>query len=660
MPRNTYYHVPITEEEYNKHLFLIPTHLNYLDYFTKMLTTERPKLSRKSAFIVFERDSLSPNKLSWSVFNDNGNMVENHSMKLKHNLYPILQRFSSPFQQKDLLKKSSQKDFMSLVPEQQTSMLPDLLENRSSTKSQLKTRPLFEKVVLLVVIVLFLFFYLKPRSRRIQIADDPSFTETITLFIDKIRQEEKRRKFIELLNGLKTTKRRMSMLHQFQRTLKNQKSFSSLLAFINDAFHDPDTIDGLNGFLASIPDPRSRNLFKDMIQETSNKIIPKLQAIKIETKQQLPKIKQQQQHIKQQQIYGKLFAFLKQQNKQNIISPNGAVSPVFIEKLRGFLTRSRFENPSRIIDLVSREARKIIKQEPTIHPNLLTDRLLNILSTVDFSQGIIISQKQTPSFSPKAKRSATRRTRKEQQIKTEQQQTKQEPQIVHLPRQEQQLVQRTAKRQQTDFGTAIIDHNIKRILNESKKFKDIFTTLITIIQTRQIKKVYMVDAPNLLQEHFFNNFRGRENFTKNPVFVSMLRVGHDQDSMFVIVSQMNRKEWINNDPVRFERVGPDNDNVFLVRVGCYADVLGKECYEVSKLGNECDDFVRLDIMARLIDTLLREDKRVPQFFLTTNDRNLNWKIPKEIISDFIFFNPLRIDLKRQSAKKKQNERRGDP
>jgi len=662
MPRNTYYHVPITEEEFNKHLFLEPTPLNYLNYFTEMLKKERPKMPLNSAFIVFEKDPLSPNKLSWSVFNDHGNMVDNHSMKLKNNFYPILQKFSSPFKQKDLLE-STQKNFMTLSTKQEpSSSISSFLDkeiSRQNTKSQIRTRSSFETLVLLVFVVLSLFSYLRPRARKIQIVKEPSFTAAITFFIDKIQQEEKREKFKKLLNELKTTKRRNSMLHDFQRSLKDQTYFSSLLMFINDAFHDKDIIDGLRAFLASIPDPRTRNLFKDMLEETADRVLPILQQTRRVS--QAPTIKQQQiikqQQEKQQQIYGKLFTFLKQQNKQNIISPNGAVSPVFIDKLRGFLIRSRFEDPSRIINLVSRQARKIIKNEPTIHPKLLTDRLLNLLSTVDFSQKniVITPYKETPRFSPKSKKSATRRIQQEEQIWEGEQSTKSQARYFPQKGQKQQLVKRTAKRQQTDLGTGIIDHNIQRI-NESRKFKEIVSTLLTIIQTRQIKKVYMVDAPNLLQKHFSNNFRGRENFSRNPEFVSILRdvlPDHDNESMFVIVSQMNRNEWKDNDQVRFERVGPDKDNIFLVRVGCYADVLEKECYEINKLGNECDDFVRLDIMARLIDTRLKEDDFVPQFYLVTNDKNLNWTIPKAVISNYILFTPLQIDLKTKWAKKKQ-------
>jgi hypothetical protein len=545
---------------------------------------------------------------------------------------------------------------MGLSTKQEPSSISSFLDkeiSKQNTKSQIRTKGSFETLVLLVFVVLSLFSYLRPRSRKIQIVEEPSFTAAITSFIDKIQQEEKREKFKKLLNELKTARRRNSMLHDFQRSLKNQTYFSSLLVFINDSFHDNDMIDGLRAFLASIPDPRTRNLFKEMLEETADRVLTVPQ--KTRRVSQASTIKQQQivkqQQEKQQQIYGKLFTFLKQQNKQNIISPNGAVSPVFIDKLRGFLIRSRFEDPSRIIGLVSRQARKIIKKEPTIHPKLLTDRLLNLLSTVDFSQQniVITPYKETARFSPKTKKSAIRRIHQKQQIWTGEQSTESQARYFPQKGQKQQLVKRTAKRQQTDLGTGIIDHNNKRILNESRKFKEIVSTLLTIIQTRQIKKVYMVDAPNLLQEHFFNNFRGRENFSKNPKFVSILRdvlLNHDNESMFVIVSQMNRNEWKDNDQVRFERVGPDKDNIFLVRVGCYADVLEKECYEINKLGNECDDFVRLDIMARLIDTRLKEDDFVPQFYLVTNDKNFNWTIPKAVISNYIIFTPLQIHLKK--------------
>jgi hypothetical protein len=52
----------------------------------------------------------------------------------------------------------------------------------------------------------------------------------------------------------------------------------------------------------------------------------------------------------------------------------------------------------------------------------------------------------------------------------------------------------------------------------------------------------------------------------------------DEKTLLLIVAQMNKTEWKNNDPVYFGRIGKDQDNIFLVRVGCFDDSLSIDCY----------------------------------------------------------------------------------
>lgn len=143
--------------------------------------------------------------------------------------------------------------------------------------------------------------------------------------------------------------------------------------------------------------------------------------------------------------------------------------------------------------------------------------------------------------------------------------------------------------------------------------------------------------------------------------------------MFVVISQMNIEDMINEDPIYFGRPpnADDKENIFIVRVACsYTDENGEEknCYEFPLgngkfLGNECDDFVRLDLLSRLIHTLLTEtdvqifqesDVQTSQnpklkFFLVSNDKYTNWEIiDKKIKSRFKMRNPPRPDDKKMA------------
>ena len=676
--KTTFFHIPITQEEVYQFSFISG---DYADFFKKLLTTKRPYATADTYYMMFMIDPLTPNKISWGNFNNKQQMLRNNNIESRE-ISGLLKKYGrenpnftvstkrniidKPKIQSKVLSRQKSAQLSVLLQKEILRQIQNLekkvLLGKQSLQRLENPPPSTTETVLLLVILFLGLGYLFKWSRVVPLIEHPAFTETITRFIGQIQQQQKRSTFIKLLNELRDRKRDSSVLHHFQKSLKDPKKFSYLQRFINEALNDQDVLAGLNAFLSSITDPRTRSILKNIIQETAKKELPKIQS-KIQqqksqhqqkqiVQQQKEKkqIVQKQEQQQQKQIVQKLFEFFRT-NKQRIVSQHGAVSPVFINSLKKEL---RLDDPSFLAHIVSQKARQIVRQEPNVGHRIMTDKLLHMLSQTQFLRRL--KTRQFPpklskiTLSPMIKRRVSRKTYEPQQ-QQKQQQKKQQQRIEPVL---EQLVKRSAKqKQKKSGGDAIIEMNIGRILYESKSFKEITPLLIQIIRVRQIKKVYFVDAPNILQPFFSRSFTARQKYASDPAFVMVLRSmfnDFDEKSMFVIVSQMNRADMKNNDPIFFGRPNDDDkNNIFIVRVACYyTDDKGeeKDCYNFpigggNHLGNECDDFVRLDLTARLIHTLQKQKQQQQpekiKFFLVSNDRHSNWTIDDPKINKEITF-----------------------
>lgn len=206
---------------------------------------------------------------------------------------------------------------------------------------------------------------------------------------------------------------------------------------------------------------------------------------------------------------------------------------------------------------------------------------------------------------------------------------------------------------QTQYGKNLFDVNIDSILQTSKRFREIVPILTkvivkTLVSSNPIDVVFVVDLPNLFASAF-RDFQQRQTLGSTQELLSIvepllrkqvskltdLHLENYRNPLIVFVSQMNYEEWPGNpkDPVMFGPIIPDK--VYQVRVGCYNHDLMLDCYKDKDTNykNECDDFVRLDIVARLShalhqETVMRKED-IPYVIEVTNDLEQNWEYAQQ-------------------------------
>lgn len=614
-----YYRVPVTEDEIHRIQFVGGD--NAEKYFKQIVSSPRP--DHLAPLILFERDGDYPDELFGIVYNSDGKAVHFLYISDKSMLLPHMKKFKTggfrisipeflAFKRENSNIRSFFKDRLKL---------PTLLEKQIEPPAPAPPTPTsrqysLERIVVLILIALCFYFMFHKKQPTPDM--DP-----LKQFIRQINDPEKKKKFMEMVDGLEKERRDVLMAH-FERVIRDKNKKQTLINYINKSLMDDKVLLELETFFSSIHNTHTKRMLKQIIYETAGRRPPRrtYKPIQEQFIVQQKIIKQPSETKPQQFTMDKLYDFLKN-NKQTIVSSYGAVSPYFSTKLKQFLEAQHAKDPSRMAHSVMTNASRLIKKDNTLTHRQLTDRLLHTITQQELQQIPFIPE---PTISPVSKRRARRRHEEpttmiqQQQVKTKQQEQKQEPEWNDL-------VERTARTTETELGVAVVESNIHNITHNSKTFKKLAPTLRDVILTRQIKKVNVIDAPNLLTP-YFNTYHKRQKYSRDLKFAEKLRKQMDKDSLTVVVSQMNRSEWVKDDPVYFGRIGPDEWNIFLVRVGCFDETNGKDCYKSDNTGrhNECDDFVRLDVMARTIDMLQQQQHAIPEFVQWTNDKSRNWTI----------------------------------
>lgn len=612
-----YYRVPVTEDEIHRIQFVGGD--NTEKYFKQIVSSPRP--DHLAPLILFERDGDYPDELFGIVYNADGMAVHFLYISDKSMLLPHMKKFKTggfrisipeflAFKRENSNIRSFFKDRLKL---------PTLLENQIEPSTPAPTPIIkqysLERMVVLILIALCFYFLFHKKKETPDM--DP-----LKQFIQQIEDPEKKKKFMDLVDGLAEERRDVLMAH-FERAIRDKNKKKLLVDYINKSLMNDKVLLELETFFSSIHNAHTKRMLKQIIYQTAGRRPPRRTYKPIQEQVIFPQKTRQQETSKTEPplfTMDKLYDFLKN-NKQTIVSSYGAVSPYFSTKLTQFLETQHAEDPSRLVRSVTTNASRLMKKDKTLTHRQLTDRLLHTITEQELQQ---IHSFPEPTISPVSKRRARRRVRIEPATMIQQQQKQerkqQEPEWKDL-------VERIARTTQTELGVAVVDANIHNITHNSKTFKKIAPTLRDVILSRQIKKVNVIDAPNLLTP-YFNTYQKRQKYSRDLKFAKKLRQQMDKDSLIVVVSQMNRSEWVKDDPVYFGRIGPDELNIFLVRVGCFDETNDKDCYKSENTGrhNECDDFVRLDIIARTIDLLQQQGHAMPEFVQWTNDKSRNWTI----------------------------------
>lgn len=636
MSDKQYYNVPVTMEEI--HLLQFTNSQNVVDYFKKLLSSKRPD-QLATPFLLFEQDDSYPDELFGIVYDETGTVLHFLYISSKTMIYPslkkfkVIHKFHLNLPQFENFKREN--SHLHTLFKDKSIDLPLILDdhslplekNRQLTRSS--STPMDAMINTVMVLFIILCFYLLRYKKQ----PTPSFQNIFKEYIQKIHNPNKRKKLIHLLHSIKDPQRKSVLVQYLQDPL--------VIDFLNEKLQDENVVKELEKFIHSLPDnTKPVKLFKKLIEEKifTKKEYPMLtQPSKQQTINQI--IITTPQKVKKQFTMDKLYQFLKN-NKQTIVSVHGAVSPHFLKTLQQFLKQENAPNPQEIKHFVMSHAVPLAKTNKTHRQ--VTDYLLHLLTQQRSLQSL------PPSISPTRKSSARRRIKtvvpqdfdiiKQQQKTIEQNKSKPSQDWI-------ELVQRIAKPKQTLLGSDVLNVNIQNILQTSKTFRKIVPTLCRVIKSRQIHTIYVVDAPNLLTP-LFTTYKKRQHFSSSLQFVKMINkhMEMDQNALVLIVAQMNKTEWKNEDPIYFGRIGDDEENIFLVRVGCFDGSINKDCYRSfnTNFHNECDDFVRLDVMARILYTLKQNDEPIPTIIHITNDKNRNWQFNDTFFSQTILSFPLSL------------------
>lgn len=614
-----YYRVPVTEEEIQRIQFLGD---NADKYFKHLVISSRP--DHLAPIILFERDGAYPDELFGIVYDAEGKAIHFLYISDKAMVLPYMKKYKTggfrisfpeflAFKRENSNIRTFFKDKLSL---------PTLLDQPTTMPFATTTMTreyTLEKVIVLIVMVLC--FYMLFHKKKPTPDMDP-----LKQMIQHIQDQNKKKVFKEMVKEL-GEERRSLILEHFEKVVRDKKKRKVLTDYINKSLMDEKVIRELENLFSTISNPHTKRTLRQIIYETAGRRPPRRTYKPIQEEYIFREQKKQQEEQKpatRQFTTDKLYDFLKN-NKQTIVSPHGAVSPYFSARLSQFLQAQHAEEPSKMVRAVTATASRLMRKENKLTHRQLTDRLLHTITEQELEKQQQISSLREPTISPVSKRRARKRVpsiiqEQEKRLQQKQQEQKQESVL-------RELVERTALTSETELGTAVVGSNIHNITHNSKTFRKIAPTLRDVILSRQIKKVNVVDAPNLLTP-YFNTYHKRQKYSRDLKFAEKLRKQMDPNSLTVVVSQMNRTEWVKDDPVYFGRIGPDEWNIFSVRVGCFDETNDKDCYKSENTGrhNECDDFVRLDVMARTIDMLQQEGDTIPEFVQWTNDKTRNWKI----------------------------------
>lgn len=598
-----YYSVPVGMDEIFRLRFLEASAAD--DYFREILTSPRPETP--SPAIIFEKDGSYPGELFGIVHQEDGTLLHFFYFSTDKVLLPLLRRhrISTPLRVNlpaYQAFKAENSRLNTLFSDKLTlpMFLGDAREQSAPALPPPTTKPTPDAVLAAVLLVLLsiLSHLVALRRRKTATRQDKTaaLEEAARGFIQAIQDPRKRAKV-----------ERAARAQHLQSLLRDPGSARKILSFINDASHDDKVAQQVDRLLASVPDTNTRRVLRRVMDETSAKAAA---ATTTSSKPALlPQTTKPPQHKPPS-----LHEFLRQ-NRQHITTPTGAVSPVFTRQLTSFLSRTGISDPTPVVRALTSRAASTARKDPTMTHRKMTDALLHAITQEKTEPHVFtISPARKP---PRSRRHTQQPPQRLEQEKRQQQQ----PRVEAA-----QLVRRTPGKKQSVLGAAVVDVNIQRILHESKTYAKMIPTLRGVIQQRNIRKVFVIDAPNMLAHRGYK-YASRQKTTASEEFVDGMRkkLGAPTDDMMIVVSQMNYNEWVNNDPVYFGRIGPDRDNAFLVRVGCFDDAAGVDCHRSAntKNHNECDDFVRLDLMARLSSTTTTPPP--PQFFHVTNDLSRNWQ-----------------------------------
>lgn len=345
-----------------------------------------------------------------------------------------------------------------------------------------------------------------------------------------------------------------------------------------------------------------------------------------------------------------LRQFLEKEKKQQIVSASGVMTPVYQHRLDAFLKQHDVERPRRIVSLLKKIIRNKIQDKSNVNVKkelktmLFQDWLVRLLE----QRGSIIVQPSLPSVKS-VRRSMVLPSSTAKPLSIVQQQKEEVIQSTPLLT---PMVQRTKKTRQSQLGAKIVEVNIDRILYHSPTFQRLAETISQVVRSKaldpqhDIQTIVFVDAPNVLRP-IFSSFRQRESIASHRSFLHVIAskladvdVSH---TLFISISQMNRQEWKKDDPISFSPI--DSNTMFSVRVGCFDDVHGTDCHRSPETNyqNECDDFVRMDLMAR-IRSILKKDDLDPRFIQITADKMTNWSfLTPSVASSILTLNNIVLD-----------------
>lgn len=601
-----YFRVPVTVDEIFRIRFLDESTAD--NYFKELLSSPRPEHTAPA--IVFEKDNSHPGELFGIVYGEDATLKHFLYFSTDKVLLPLLaKRFKTDTSKPVVLPifqefKADNSRLKAIFSDKLT--LPmDLGDARVAPQPPPQAHALEKPpdpiliAVLLVLLSLLSHFVSHRRAKKKLLLNKNDAEEVVMNLIAGITDPRKRSK-VERMVGA------------FPELMGDRGFVEKVVSFVNEAAHDDRVAGEVERFLETIPNPKTRRVLKRILNETTARVAgtttttSRSSSTPVIVPLPLPPTTKPPQRRKS------LRQFLRQ-NRQHITTPAGAVSPAFVGQLRSFLSGSGAA-PTVQASLTAL-AKQLIRKDPTMTHRKMTDALIHATTEPMPRRHFTISP---------ARKTTRRRSRSVPQQKEQKQEQEQE----HEPGRAEavQLVRRTPGHRQSQLGAAVVDTNIQRILHESNTYTKMLSTLRDVIQSRRIQDVYVVDAPNVLAHPNYTYAR-RQRESASEGFIRALRnkLGASMNDMVVVVSQMNRDEWRKDDPVYFGRIGDDEANAFLVRVGCYDNDKRKDCHlsENTNHHNECDDFVRLDLMARL----LHDDKPTtkPQFIHVTNDKGRNWQ-----------------------------------
>lgn len=662
-----YYHIPLSQQE--AFLFSKTTDTTPRDFYTKffkdVLTSKRPSQIYDTTYITMSRSSMSPNKVYWKRFDDGDKpSLQTYNMVSK-DIVDELERYRkknpkfSRFDRNIMRPKISASSMRSPLPSAQLfhdkilGHLQDLQHRGKTSVPQPRSAsdPYAAVVFFLLVVMGLAFFYRRDQVNPLM--EDANFTNNIQSFIQKVENQQTRKKFQEFFKELQQKKKSAPMLEEFQGALGNKAYADALVRYLDGASRDDTILQGTAKFLATLPqrtknrfvrtlekaigkkvDPMIQTYYKEFRKrqepDVSRSILPSTSSQRISVVQKQQKdvsIQKEKQPPKPttQSILGGLSSLFFKENKQLAVSPMGTMSPHFAQTLKNFLKKHGATDPEEFKEFIHHHARQQLKKNPAIRLENMNNKLSALMTTQMWDAYKERKQKKEQQKEKITKSTKTRKgTQQEEQFQKQQQLQKEQQQQFQKEQHLMPVVHRLKKPKQTAKMAEIMDTNMENILG-SKKYKKAIATLTEFLENHpQIQRIFVVDAPNLLFTEF-PRFRKRQQTAASPEFVSFLRQTKDMDltDMIIIVSQMNLRKWIlSEDPVIFNHILNDRENIFHLQVGC-ADTTTPEIRDCfGTIGsNEMDDFVRHDLMTRLAYRF--KDRKVIEL---SNDKGQNWQL----------------------------------